>query len=145
MPVFTEEDPTYDDITETNSLASGSVNEILDGIADVQEFRESVILLDHLDDLTIPDHIFDQSSSTEEVSTIKRKPFDAKSLLIGQNFKNFAKTSGNSQSENTEDTNMNLTESDFLNNALSSGGGRLSRSNSSNQLCRSSSDHGKVR
>ena len=49
MPIFTEEDPTYDDLTEAdnNSLASGSVNEILDGIADVQEFRDSVYL-DHL-------------------------------------------------------------------------------------------------
>ena len=59
VPIFTEEDPTYDDLTETNSLASGSVNEILDGIADVQEFRDSILLDQHpfLDDLTIPDHI----------------------------------------------------------------------------------------
>ena len=60
MPIFTEEDPTYDDLTEAdnNSLASGSVNEILDGIADVQEFRDSILLDQHpfLDDLTIPDH-----------------------------------------------------------------------------------------
>ena len=58
VPIFTEEDPTYDDLTETNSLASGSVNEILDGIADVQEFRDSILLDQHpfLDDLTIPDN-----------------------------------------------------------------------------------------
>ncbi len=36
VPVFTEEDPTYDDVTETNSVASGSVNDVLDGVADVQ-------------------------------------------------------------------------------------------------------------
>ena len=58
VPIFTEEDPTYDDLTDTTSVVSGSVNEILDGIADVQEFRDSVILDQHsfLDDLTIPDH-----------------------------------------------------------------------------------------
>jgi len=74
VPIFTEEDPTYDDLTETTSLASGSVNEILDGIADVQEFRDSILLDQHpfLDDLTIPDHI---ESSIEDISTIKRKPF----------------------------------------------------------------------
>ena len=58
MPIFTEEDPTYDDLTDTTSVVSGSVNEILDGIADVQEFRDSIVLDQHpfLDDLTIPDH-----------------------------------------------------------------------------------------
>lgn len=61
MPIFTEEDPTYDDLTEAdnNSLASGSVNEILDGIADVQEFRDSVYL-DHLGKLQFQQDFFSQ-------------------------------------------------------------------------------------
>ena len=61
VPIFTEEDPTYDDLTEAdnNSLASGSVNEILDGIADVQEFRDSVYL-DHLGKLQFQQDFFSQ-------------------------------------------------------------------------------------
>ena len=103
-------------------MASGSVNEILDGIADVQEFRDSVIL-DYLDDLTIPDHT--ESVSSEEVSTIKKKP------LFKPNY---------SKKTNTASTAMNtVTESDFINQALS-GSGRLSRSNSANQLAKSSSN-----
>ena len=71
-------------------MASGSVNEILDNIADVQDFRDSL----YLEDLTIP-----------EIDTIKKRP------------------------------KMNVTESDFINQALT--GGKLSRSNSSNQLTNS--------
>ena len=109
FPIFTEEDPTYDDLTETNSLASGSVNEILDGIADVQEFRDSV-LWDHLlDDLNKHN-----STSSEEVSTIKKKP------------KNQAKIMSSYTSE-----------TDFLQQAC---GGRISRSNSANQLAKSASN-----
>jgi len=121
VPIFTEEDPTYDDLTDVTSVVSGSVNEILDGIADVQDFRDSVILDQHsfLDDLTIPDHT---ESSIEDISTIKRKP-------VGQKKKS---PSENQQSQ--YQSNMSLTESDFISQAFGGGGGRISRSNSSNQL-----------
>ena len=129
-------------MTETTSLASGSVNEILDGIANVQEFQDSECLsLSHyLDDLTIPDSriLLERSSSDEKVSTIKKKP------------KNYINTANNSSSININNNNnfasnniiintnnkMNLTESDFINHALSGGGGsgRVSRSNSSSAL-----------
>ena len=123
MPIFTEEDPTYDDLTETNSVLSGSVNEILDGIADVQEFRNSIDL-DYLEDLTIPDQL---NSSNEEISTIKKKP----------NYLSFKQASSNNiQAQNSSDRMSS--ESDFINQALA-GTGRLSRSNSSNQLTNSSS------
>ena len=124
-------------MTETTSLASGSVNEILDGIANVQEFQDSECLsLSHyLDDLTIPDSriLLERSSSDEKVSTIKKKP------------KNYINTTNNNNNNNNFASNniiintnnkMNLTESDFINHALSGGGGsgRVSRSNSSSAL-----------
>ena len=121
--MFTEEDPTYDDVTETNSVASGSVNEILDGVADVQEFRDSVDLDQHLHDLQIPDS--PSASDTELVSTIKRKPYNK---------------SANNREENQGNTgkNMSYTESDFINQAFAGGGsGKLSRSNSGHQLTNS--------
>lgn len=127
MPIFTEEDPTYDDLSDINSLASGSVNEILDGIADVQDFRDSLIL-EHLDDLTIPDQ-------ADQEGTIKKKPF-AHYLLSKLRQQNDT----NSEEQGS---NMSLTESDFINQALASGG-KISRSNSSNQLTKSSSSDFKV-
>ena len=117
-------------MTETVSLASGSVNEILDGIADVQEFRDSCPSLDihYLDDLTIPDRILlERSSSDEKVSTIKKKPKNVNVHNINNNI-----ASNNIILNNNK---MNLTESDFINQALSGGGsGRVSRSNSSSAL-----------
>lgn len=128
MPIFTEEDPTYDDLSDLNSLASGSVNEILDGIADVQDFRDSV-LLEHLDDLTIPDH------QSEEGGTIKKKPFA-----------NYLLSKLRQKDSEDQGSNMSLTESDFINQAFASGsGGKISRSNSSNQLTKSSSSDFKVK
>ena len=97
-------------------MASGSVNEILDGIADVQEFRDSVLIWDHLlDDLNNTNK--HHSTSSEEVSTIKKKP----------------KVKDNKMSTYTSET-------DFLQHALSGGGGRISRSNSANQLAKSASN-----
>ena len=97
-------------------MASGSVNEILDGIADVQEFRDSVLIWDHLlDDLNNTNK--HNSTSSEEVSTIKKKP----------------KVKENKMSTYTSET-------DFLQHALSGGGGRISRSNSANQLAKSASN-----
>ena len=72
-------------------------------------------MLDHLDDLTIPDRILDRSSSEEKVSTIKKKP------------------SSNSNNK------MNLTESDFINQAFG-GSGRISRSNSSSTIAKSANN-----
>ena len=131
-------------MTETTSLASGSVNEILDGIANVQEFQDSECLsLSHyLDDLTIPDSsriLLERSSSDEKVSTIKKKPKNyinttnnSSSSINNNNNNNFA---SNNIIINTNNK-MNLTESDFINHALSGGGGsgRVSRSNSSSAL-----------
>ena len=114
-------------------MASGSVNEILDGIANVQEFHDSECLsLDHyLDDLTIPDRILlERSSSDEKVSTIKKKP---KNINNNNNNINNNIASSNIIINNNK---MNLTESDFIHQALSGGGGsgRVSRSNSSSAL-----------
>ena len=123
-------------MTETTSLASGSVNEILDGIANVQEFQDSECLsLSHyLDDLTIPDSriLLERSSSDEKVSTIKKKPKNYINTTNNNNNNNFA---SNNIIINTNNK-MNLTESDFINHALSGGGGsgRVSRSNSSSAL-----------
>ena len=110
-------------MTETNSLASGSVNEILDGIADVQEFRDSVLIWDHLlDDLNNQNK--HHSTSSEEVSTIKKKP---------KKFNNLPENSGKMSTYTSE--------TDFLAQALSQGGsGRISRSNSANQLSKSASN-----
>lgn len=107
-------------MTETNSLASGSVNEILDGIADVQEFRDSVLIWDHLlDDLNNQNK--HHSTSSEEVSTIKKKP------------KKFNQV--------PEKMSTYTSETDFLAQALGQGGsGRISRSNSANQLAKSASN-----
>ena len=70
-------------------------------------------MLDHLDDLTIPDRILDRSSSEEKVSTIKKKPSNS--------------------------NKMNITESDFINQAFG-GSGRISRSNSSSALAKSANN-----
>ena len=72
-----------------------------------------VDLSDHLDDLTIPDRILDRSSSEEKVSTIKKKPSNS--------------------------NKMNITESDFINQAFG-GSGRISRSNSSSALAKSANN-----
>ena len=112
------------------------MNEILDGIANVQEFQDSECLsLSHyLDDLTIPDSriLLERSSSDEKVSTIKKKPKNYINTTNNNNNNNFA---SNNIIINTNNK-MNLTESDFINHALSGGGGsgRVSRSNSSSAL-----------
>ena len=87
----------------------------------MQEFRDSVIWDHLLDDLT--NHL-NHHSSSEEVSTIKKKP------------------------KKLENNKMNFqSESDFIQQAFQGGGGgRISRSNSANQLAKSAStDSQKVR
>ena len=78
--------------------------------------------------------------SIEDISTIKRNPF------LGQTRKKT--TSESSQIHQSFDSpihqsNMSLTESDFINQALT-GGGRISRSSSSNQLGSIRTDSPKV-
>ena len=78
--------------------------------------------------------------SIEDISTIKRKPF------LGQTRKKTPSESSQihqSFDSPIHQSNMSLTESDFINQALT-GGGRISRSSSSNQLGSIRTDSPKV-
>ena len=78
--------------------------------------------------------------SIEDISTIKRKPF------FGQPRKKTPSESSQihqSFDSPIHQSNMSLTESDFINQALT-GGGRISRSSSSNQLGSIRTDSPKV-
>ena len=86
--------------------------------------------------------------SIEDISTIKRKPFfgqtrnktPSESSQIHQSFDSPIHQSFDSP---IHQSNMSLTESDFINQALT-GGGRISRSSSSNQLGSIRTDSPKV-
>ena len=73
------------------------------------------------------------SFSIEDISTIKRKPFGQK------------KKSPSENQQSHHQSNMSLTESDFISQAFGGGaGGRISRSNSSNQIGCTRTDSPKV-
>lgn len=83
----------------------------------------------------IPDYYAqaDNISSGEEFPTIKKKPPGAFCYTAG------SKKNSSNHLNSSEERKMSLTESDFINQALVGAGGKISRSNSSNALAKSSS------